>query len=288
MSNKNTCAPGNATNEFKFTCYTLDALKQIAEAYNKHMGYKEIETNTNNKKQLWNAIKRHMSKFCKNEWCWIDQQFAKNIKYDIERKTFRPKIPQGKYQFLSTDDIDFVLKQYELLDATFHYLGTVPINFAQLSGNEVRTFPIQLESYLTKGIRKWGIVFNTDPAGQPGEHWIAMYIELISLSPIRKSSAKPLKTNMGTIDYFDSYGYEPPEQVQQLIKHIQEANPKYQFAVNINRKRHQFKNSECGVYAINFIVQRMLGNTFHKVTNNIIRDEIMNTKRKKYFRPLST
>ena len=38
--------------------------------------------------------------------------------------------------------------------------------------------------------------------------------------------------------------------------------------VDYNKNRHQFKNSECGVYSINF-VEQMIQQSFKNVTNNI-------------------
>ena len=53
----------------------------------------------------------------------------------------------------------------------------------------------------------------------------------------------------------------------------------------VNKIRHQFKNSECGVYCINFIVSMLEGDTFENYTNNIVKDIDMNKKRELYFSP---
>ena len=34
-----------------------------------------------------------------------------------------------------------------------------------------------LEEHLNSGIDKIGIVFNTDDHDEPGEHWVAMYVD---------------------------------------------------------------------------------------------------------------
>ena len=52
----------------------------------------------------------------------------------------------------------------------------------------------------------------------------------------------------------------------------------------INTKQHQLQNNECGVYAINYIVERLKGNTFEDVVSNVIRDNEMNKRRDLYFR----
>jgi hypothetical protein len=52
-----------------------------------------------------------------------------------------------------------------------------------------------------------------------------------------------------------------------------------------NNKRHQFGHSECGVYSMNYILQRLKGKTPADLTNNIIKDKVMNEMRKYLYRP---
>jgi hypothetical protein len=56
------------------------------------------------------------------------------------------------------------------------------------------------------------------------------------------------------------------------------------FDIRYNSKQHQFDNSECGVYSINFIVRLVGGESFDSVINDITKDEKMNQNRKVYFR----
>ena len=51
-----------------------------------------------------------------------------------------------------------------------------------------------------------------------------------------------------------------------------------------NQVRHQFSNSECGVYSMNFIIRLLHGETFDDITENITKDTEMNACRKSYFR----
>ena len=39
--------------------------------------------------------------------------------------------------------------------------------------------------------------------------------------------------------------------------------------IKFNQTRHQFKNSECGVYSINFILRLLKGETFEFICDNI-------------------
>ena len=56
------------------------------------------------------------------------------------------------------------------------------------------------------------------------------------------------------------------------------------FDIRFNNIQHQFDNSECGVYSINFIVNLAEGKDFDDVINNVTKDEVMNTNRKIFFR----
>jgi hypothetical protein len=56
------------------------------------------------------------------------------------------------------------------------------------------------------------------------------------------------------------------------------------FDIRYNHIQHQFNNSECGVYSINFIIRLVGGESFDSVINNITKDEEMNANRKIYFR----
>ena len=57
--------------------------------------------------------------------------------------------------------------------------------------------------------------------------------------------------------------------------------------IKINKKRHQYKSSECGTYSINFIVEQLKGKSFNKVCNTIIEDDKMLSKRKQFFNYLN-
>ena len=53
--------------------------------------------------------------------------------------------------------------------------------------------------------------------------------------------------------------------------------------IKINKVRHQYKNSECGMYCIYFITSLLDGKTFETVVKNIIDDYTMNNKRNDFF-----
>ena len=86
--------------------------------------------------------------------------------------------------------------------------------------------------------------------------------------------------------YFDSYGTAPPNEVDVLIKRIQEQGTELGMDIKYayNQTRHQYQNSECGVYSMYFIIQLLEGKkTFNSINSNRIKDEFVNSKRKSYY-----
>ncbi len=111
-----------------------------------------------------------------------------------------------------------------------------------------------------------GTVLNMDTSDKGGSHWVSIFF----------------KASKGyQFDYFDSVGNEPPPEVQKLINDIKKRYSSMK--VNINRIDHQLGSTECGVYSINFIINRLNGKSFESVSKNIIRDSEMNKKRKVFF-----
>ena len=54
--------------------------------------------------------------------------------------------------------------------------------------------------------------------------------------------------------------------------------------IDYNRNRHQYKNSECGVYSLNFILRLLNGNKFNDIVSKKVLDDEINQCRDKYFK----
>jgi hypothetical protein len=260
------------------SCYTKQQLVNIANAYNRKFGGNKISV-SGTKDELWNAIDQRMNT-CNNEWCWMERLNMEDTFMDqYGASPFRPSRPPGKNQWLSTSDIRTVLKQYELQYPDFIAMGPVPIDFCKLAFNEVCR--INLKQILSKGKRRIGIVFNTDPSDKPGKHWVSMFIDLTG------------NPENWEVDYFDSYGKaQIAPEIMSLVEHLRSQNPHITVRLNCSDKfctskiNHQKLNTECGVYSINFIVQRLQGKTWEDmVTNNLYDDAYMSRQRRVYFRP---
>lgn len=275
------CNPGLDDDNNK-SCFDFDALVKIAKNWNEHSPSDKIkipskETKTSLDK-LWKDIDNKLKNECKSEWCWIEQEFINRMNKNELITYFRPKMPsswkKNKFEWLSTTDIESVMKQYEDKYHDFKFIGPVPIDFDyqyQVGYCIVDELcNLKVVDLLNKGINKLGIVFNLDPHNKPGSHWVAMYCDF--------------KKNK--IYYFDSYGVAPPTEVERLVDRIIEQGKEINkdFDYQYNQKRHQYKNSECGVYSMHFITQLLEGRkSFKKMQDQRITDESMNKKRQYFY-----
>lgn len=209
------CAPKYRNN--KITCFSKNDLIKIANSYNKY-----YNDNINipydkkfDKKIFFENILEKIDKKnnCNNQYCLSKQNFISNkLKKKLDSK-FIPTHPdswlKNKFTWLSTLDINAVLKSYEKYYLDYLYVGAVPIDFDDklMPGfcvvNELCNINLE-KLYLKKGIRKIGIVFNLDPHYKSGSHWVSLYINL----------------NNGGIYYFDSYGTIPKDEIKNLMEKI--------------------------------------------------------------------
>jgi hypothetical protein len=284
-SKDNRCAPSKSFQEG--SCFTLDNLKYITEQINSNYfknnnkynnKYTYINPNMTKKKLLKELLGFFKSKYmCEDQLCWLKTPFLQShADSDILKNTFRPNGPDKGKQWLSNFDINNSMKQYEKKYKEFKFFQAAPDDFANLKYLEINNHKNGKNNYnelwdklKTQNKYKLGTIFNTDTSNGGGQHWNALYFDL----------------NNGEINFFDSVGVEPSANVKKFIDKLQSyftlknIKSKYKY----NNIQHQFKNSECGVYSMNFIIRRLNGETFENITNNITLDDNMNSCRSKYF-----
>ena len=89
-----------------------------------------------------------------------------------------------------------------------------------------------------------------------------------------------------TLDYFDSTGSKPNQNILRTIDYIRERNPGC--VARRNTIEHQKQDTECGVYSMYFILQRLQGKSFQEINKQRITDAAMNQYRDDLFRPRVT
>jgi hypothetical protein len=275
---QNKCAPGAHPNPKTCSCLSREALIKIATEWNNNntdkINFKPKSTTV----YLWDQINDKMKDKCNNEWCWVQQEFVKRIDNEDIKNSYKPIMPKSwksnRFEWLNTDDIENVMSQYEQAHPDFIFIGPVPIDFDKPYGighcvvDEL--CKVNLAKLYKSGYRKLGIVFNLDPHDKPGSHWVCMFCDM--------------KKNKG-LYYFDSYGMQPPKEVDILMKRLQNQAKLFnmKLKIRVNNVRHQYKNSECGVYCLFFITELLKGHRFAALIKSPILDETMNNKRKYFF-----
>ena len=287
MSKSNVNLITSVSNE---SCFTSEALRKIANKWNEENKDRKIEfTNSTTGKILWSSINNMMKSKCNNEVCWMKQDFIKNSTLARELlKNFKPFMPKNwsdnPREWLNTIDIRDVMNQYEIKYPAFEFIGPVPMDFDKKLGfgecvvDEL--CKINLDNLKKKGKSKIGVIFNLDKHTQSGSHWVAMNCN----------------TENGEICYWDSYGLEPNKEVVVLMNKLKEQGDKLknkdknkdniEMKIKINDNRHQYKNSECGMYCIYFITSLLDGKTFKNIVQTIIDDDTMNGKRNDFYNKL--
>jgi hypothetical protein len=275
------CAPG-----VKYeagSCATVYVLVEMAKAYN-HSAQPKDHIKLSNNMELLNPqkykmylvyqIKKRVGDKCTTQKCWSTQHFIKYMKEkareEFVRYTHRPNSPQGKFEWLSTFNINDSMLQYERKFKGFKFFGAVPMDFADLSDLEAGR--IDYKKYIKNGITKIGLIFNLDDHDQPGSHWTAMYTDL----------------DKGDIFYFDSFAVKPEQRVRALMREqtrfLKSIGKKVDtIRIDYNKTQHQKGNTECGVYSMNFLIRMARGDDFDKLCSNPISDERMNKCRAVYF-----
>jgi hypothetical protein len=272
------CAPN--LNFEKGSCIKLEILIEMANAYNKENSKNNIitrpELETLNpklyKKYLLKQIKSKINT-CSTQMCWTEQSFInlmKNkLKEELVKYTFRPEGPEGKFEWLNTIQINKVMDQYEKKYKDFKFFGAVPMDFDEIPSLGIKD--LNFSKLVEEGKTKLGFVFNLDESWQSGSHWVALYADL----------------NQCAIYYFDSYGIRPELRVRKLMRRIANycklVNKNSNIKSCYNKTRHQFENSECGVYSMAFILRLLQGESFEKISESKIPDQEINKCRNIFF-----
>ena len=197
---------------------------------------------------IWAELKKKI-KECNHEICWLDKTMTgkEDIK-KLKRENFVPTAPVDEWKkynnWLSSTEFNNVMKQYMEKYPNFLYLGPSPIDFDTVENGKC-IWPslcnLSIETEMKRGIDKIGIVLNLDKHDGGGSHWVAIFIDL--------------KNKF--IFYFESTGSTEPKEIKTFVERINNQCK----ALNLNMKlmnnmkiKHQYGSSECGMYALFFII----------------------------------
>ena len=272
------CSPKSKLEMNDYSCYSDKSLYKLRDKWN--LRHTDNKINSNDPKAIHTRLSEMLYNVCNKESCWLKQEkHFGNVKE--ETSSFAPKSPEewrkNPNEWLSSEEITKVMKQYEKAYKCFDFIGPTPIDFdkRKIYGECVwdELCNINLKEQLKSGKTKIGIIFNTDPHDKPGQHWISMFINL------KKKE----------IFYFDSTGDKAPKEIMQLVNKLKkqglELSPKIRFKYDSSEGvEHQHGNTECGIYTLYFIVH-MLEDKMRSnyLKTHILKDEYVNKFRKIYF-----
>jgi hypothetical protein len=256
-----TCSPSKKTR--KFSCYFDEDLHQLKQTYNKTVKIKPITSK--DPKDIWLDLSSRLSN-CKKESC-----FSESLNVKLDR--FAPKAPaswkKNKNEWLSSSEINKVMKQYEKAYSEFRYIGPAPSDYFFIENNQC-VWKELCDLNVTKlppHVTKIGIVFNLDVHDGPGTHWVAVFIHV------------PKKV----MYYFDSAGEEIHKNIKKLHDQLVSQDPKYKLVQNYP-KEHQMGTSECGMYVLFFIIMMIHNPNFSLFkSGRAFTDKNMEKFRKKFF-----
>lgn len=278
---KKMCSPYSDKYAESFSCYTHKNILMLKYHWNiRHPDNKII---SNDYHEIWEELNYYMKLYlCENEKCWLRKLVNDvNIQSNIFDESFKPQMPKHwidkPRSWLSDLDISKVMRQYEISNKEFTFIGPTPIDYDVCDKEtnnwvwpELKNF--DLEKYLNKNpsCKMIGIVFNLDDHKGNGTHWVSLFINI----PDNK------------IYYFDSNGHSIPKNIRKLTNIIKEQGIKHNmnFSLSMNYpNEHQKKNTECGVYVIYFIINMMQKNNWSLFKHGKINDDDIHKYRRIYF-----
>jgi Ulp1 protease family, C-terminal catalytic domain len=266
----------NKQHSYDFSCYSTQDLKKIYE----HVAptYKLSKKVPKARQQIYKTLKSALANHCgDDETCWIKHPSIKNssLKKSME-SSLKPAMPsswlKNRFTWLSSVDIYNAMKPYEKEKKDFLFLGPVPRDCPVgyqciLSGLDPKTL---MESDKKTKI---GIIYNLDLHDEPGSHWVAIYMDL----------------KKGRVEYYDSYGSPPEQLIYTFMRQFAEKLDSYYknrktIYVDYNRHRHQYGGSECGMFSMVFLLQRLQGYSLNDIGEQNLTDKLVNELRFKLFR----
>jgi len=220
---------------------------------------------------------------CKGERCWIKKSsLDPRKKKELLNKYFRPEMPEewkkDPDQWLDSNNIADVIKQYEEVYPEFKFYGTNPIDFAAPDPYDPSATAknkclqdeickLNLKELLSQGKTKLGFVYNLDPSNKGGSHWIASFTDI----PGHRTY------------YFDSYGMKPPPQIARFMRSLTLQDPLMK--LEFNARRFQYGETECGMYSLYFLIRMLAGESFKVFCRRAPRDREMLLLRRWLFSP---
>lgn len=211
---------------------------------------------------------------CTTESCVLAKINDDEVKKELSTR-FKVSGPADSTKLLSNIDIDGTMRQWA---QKWHDFYPIEFQFMNFAERDTEFQNINYNDIYSKKFRTISSVLNTDFAA-PGKHWVCVFVDL--------------RSPKWTIEYFNSSGNRPTmevitwmlrskTQLQDLKSKIGE-NPADVEQIAVSNVVHQESKTECGVYVLYYIYNRLKGRPYTDFRDRRVPDEKITKFRKHLF-----
>jgi hypothetical protein len=193
-------------------------------------------------------------------------------------KHFKPIAEVGPHYFSNFEELS-VLKRVEAIDPKLIVMPIQLFDFTEpdnkFNTDLLHVFDNTIESIKSKSKNKIACVLNTmtyqDAMNGVIGHWVAMFMDFRN-------------SQLNTIEYYNSSGKQSPPNITNWMERTtakyQEATGIKTTAVQVSNISSQKSKTECGAYALYFLLARQTGVSMKKFRETKIPDEVVTKFRK--------
>jgi hypothetical protein len=289
----NICAPGK---DGKPLCADDSVIKGYVEVIKKEgiVVATDLRANTKSHATIADAIKQATK--CKDEACVLDNRKVRAVigdsKAEQQKKdNLLQEGPRDSNAWLDNSNIDEFLRLLKNhFDGSNGRPKLYPVEFQMRDFVKTNGDLSKIDLYndvKAKGYTHLACVLNTDYSTGSGIHWFCILCDLQGASSV--NNTKNAAAYPYTIEYFNSSGRKPLPEIDTWMSlkqaELEEASDHPVEEVHVNVFAHQMQNSECGVYCLHYIWNRLEGKPYSLWRKQRFTDAEIKEWRKKIFRP---
>lgn len=237
----------------------INKVEKLRKVYNEEHS-NPIQADTPEK--VWKEVQKRLKEDCKSG------RSECIISHLLQRPAGPKSWNVNPEEWITSDDINAIEKRFEKLFSGYKHVGTFPIDFDKHTKTGEclvsALCSMELKSLYDKGYHQFGLIFNTDVSTGPGQHWIAAFCDI---SP---------ELEHPRMTYFDSYAHKPEKQIQVLMRRWKKqwdaTGLQRPMKLTYNGTRHQYEDSECGMYSLYFHYCCLMGIPMDKrIPDEVVR-----------------
>ena len=259
------CAP-HSTEKPGAVCSSDTLVKKIANTLNIDTKISAADIIEEAKEELNCTSESCVLKEIKNTAESSDPNLPQLAAQELETR-FKVSGPANTTQVLSNIHIDKTMEQWA---KRWKFFQPIPFQYIDFAKYDTVLQNLDCQRLFAKGITCAGCVLNTDSTGGRGKHWVCIFIDM--------------RDTVWTIEYFNSSGNHPPMEVVIWAFKIKNSVPSRQIEfIKVSTIMHQLSKTECGMFVLYYIYNRIKGKPYTIFRDNRIEDEKVTKFRKHIF-----